>query len=336
MTAVGESRMLVGVSINWGDSMNSANRRLGLLGGVCLAMLLSSGSAAASGQFSLIPGSAPVALPTTGSSGKSFGVGFNTFTVTSDWEDDFYENDERIGQTDSVASNLAITWARRVSETERRETSLLLGVLSTEHTGEDETYLSADANPGGAPVEMLGTQDVSGFQVGARHIRAYDFARTGRVGWVWAYSLHASLFAQDGRIETRSVGGSQARAGYDSEQVGIFLRPLLSLQPHVELAKRWRLIPFVAVGFNGWIGQESWSQDVLVYDDGTGDGVFCCEEDEVFAGFNPEVSVGFDIEIPIPFTTDKTIGIGGAFSALTADKQESFGELHLVYAFGRD
>lgn len=317
--------------------MKSWTKTRGLLGTVYLVLLSASGAVQASGQFSLIPGSAPVALPTTGASGKSFGVGFNTFTVTSDWEDDFYENDERIGQTDSIASNLAVTWARRVSDTERRETSLLVGVLSTEHTGEDETYLSADARPGGAPVEMVGTQDVSGFQVGARHIRSYDFARTGRVGWVWAYSVHASLFAQDGRIETRDATGStQARAGYDTEQVGVFVRPLLSLQPHVELAKRWRLIPFVAVGFNGWVGQESWSQDVLVLADGTGDGVFCCEEDEVFAGFNPEVSVGFDIEIPIPFTQDKTIGIGGAFSALTADKQESFGELHLVYAFGRD
>jgi hypothetical protein len=118
---------------------------------------------------------------------------------------------------------------------------------------------------------------------------------------------------------------------YNSEEEGVFLRPVISFQPVIELVERISLIPYAGIGTRISFWSEYWED--------TGDYIFngynlpsekTSDEDSgtVFSGI--ETFLGFDVGIKIGAANNYQLTIGGVLTTLFGKNDSDFSEIHVV------
>jgi hypothetical protein len=261
-----------------------------------------------------------------------WGVGYNIINVTSDWEDNFFTfESEHIGNIEYRIEHLVVAFLKSKRESSSIEYDVLIGKIKTK-AGKDQYYS-----------ELIG-QDVNvdhsgdGIDVGIRLIYSRNIFRQLKEGqkrlidWNYAFSLHAAYFYTEGTYKARSTD-DQFASGYHGEEEGIFLRPVLSLQPVINLTDRFSLIPYVGIGTKISIWYAYWED--------TGDYIFngynspSQKSDGEESGIDSsvfETYLGFDVGIKTISSSNHQLTIGGVFTQLFGENDSDFAEVHVIYS----
>jgi hypothetical protein len=279
-----------------------------------------------------VPSPVPVNIKPLAHDESRWGVGYNQMHITSEWTDEFFTFDtERVGELEYDVYNLALGIQHARSDVSYMEYDLLLGkVDSREKTKRYHSdIIDRDVNVG---------QSGDGYDAGIRFLWSRNLFRQHRqsggklIDWNAALSLHAALYYMDGTYEALSTDGQFGNT-YDAEEAGIFLRPIVALQPIVYVTDRITLVPFIGVGTKA-VAEYIWWEDTKVIWNGVdepgqrGDG----EEVEVdITGL--EGQLGFDIGFVTNRAKKQELTFGGLVSKLYGGDDADFYELHILYTF---
>ena len=278
------------------------------------------------------PTPAPVSIAPGNYYGASWGFGYNILNLSSDWDDNFFTFDsEHVGEIDYRVQHIALAFSKNKRQKSSIEYDILLGKISSEAGTKQYNSEIIDRK-----VEVDHSGD--GFDIGLRLIysrnihRQMNKGRKRLIDWNYALSLHAAYYYTEGTFEARSVDGQYANE-YTSEEEGLFLRPVLSLQPVVDVSDRIALVPFVGVGTKISIWFQYWED--------TGDYIFNGynepgqksdgEESGIdFSGM--ETYIGFDVGIKTSDSYNHQLTIGGVLTKLFGENDSDFSEIHVIYS----
>lgn len=217
-------------------------------------------------------------------------------------------------------------WIRSKSDKLSVEWDLLAGLLSIQE--DTKSYFSRVINKN-ANLSAFG----NGFDVGVRYLGSYTLHKTTlgserAVDWNLAFGLHLALYRLEAVYKAVSLDGLDLNE-YKSDEVGLFGRPIVALQPVVGPFWGISLVPYVGAGSMIILAGESF-EDTRFVRNGVNGGL---EEDSEFAAIPPglEAVFGFDLGFVSPFSREHRGTLGGAFSKLYGGSKGDFSEIHMLY-----
>lgn len=281
-----------------------------------------------------MPKPVPINLKPPSYDESYIGVGFNKITALSKWKDSWLTGgEEEVGDIEYTVNNLVIGMVTSDGFKSTTEWNLLIGTIDFE---EDTKKFHYDSLPGGAQ-DMNVKASGDGYDIGVRVVSSRTFNRQEKSGggkfidWNYALSLHAAFFSTNGSFEARSVDGQWGEA-YKEEELGIFLRPVISLQPILSITDLVSIVPYIGVGTTITMSGYYWENTDYVISGSSQPGQFSDGSDFYFDFSGIETMVGFDIGIITNRAKKHKLTIGGAISELMGDDGSRFQEVHVLYA----
>ena len=279
-----------------------------------------------------LPKPVPVNLKPPSYDETYMGIGYNQITALSEWNDSWLTGDEEeVGELKYTVSNLVVGIVKSKGSRSTMEFDLMIGKVEFE---EDTTRFFYNTLPGGAQnMDVKASGD--GYDIGIRYVKSKTFIRQDRIDWNYALSLHAAYFYTDGSFDALSVD-NQYGESYDEEEWGIFLRPVVSLQPIVSISDSISIVPYVGLASTITLSEYYWENTEYI-----SGGVSMPSQFGDGSGFNADASgveilIGFDIGIITSHSKKHKLTIGGAISELMGDSKSSFQEVHVLYAILTD
>ncbi len=294
-------------------------------------------AAPAAGTKKVIPAPVPVNVETTGYSGETWGIGYNYLRLNTTWTDDFYkfEGDEEIGTITSEVHNLAISWYDNSAGKLSSDFSILVGIIKS--TG-DERYYSGDMAAAGEEPLNDATFKGSGYDAGVRILRSgklFKEQSSSFIQWYYALSLHAAVFYMENNVVSQTIPGTSLgdyREEYSEEEWGIFLRPVIALQPKIKVSDSVTLVPYLGVGTmvtaSSWYW---WNEEDYIDESSVQNGQLAEDTGSSGSITGLETYLGFDIAIVTNRAAGNSISLGGVFSRFFGSTESDFFEIHAVY-----
>lgn len=282
----------------------------------------------------IAPSPVPVNIKPIDYNETLYGAGYNITTITSDWNDPFFKSgEEKIGEIEYTVHHLVVGVLKSASDVSATEYDLLIGRV--ESKARTKQYFS--------PVPQVNQRvnidhTGSGYDIGARIVSSKtlhkQLGRDGKrfIDWNYALSLHAAWFSTDGTFSGRSTDGQFVEV-YDEEESGIFLRPVIALQPIIRLTDGLSLVPYAALGTKLTLSYYYWVDKEYIWMGASQPGQMTEGEGfySTFSGM--EATVGFDIGIILSSDRKHGLTIGGALSQMFGDQESDFREVHVLYTF---
>jgi len=279
-----------------------------------------------------LPKPVPVNLKPPSYDETYMGVGYNQITATSEWNDSWLTGDEEnVGEIKYTVKNLVVGIVKSKGSKSTMELDFIIGKVEFE---EDTTSFFYESLPGGGQdmdVEASG----DGYDIGFRYVKSRTFLRQNRVDWNYALSLHAAYFYTDGSYEALS-DDKQYGESYDEEEWGIFLRPVVSLQPLVSISNSISIVPYIGLASTITLSEYYWENTEYISGGESMTSQFGDGSDFYFNTSGIEALIGFDVGIITSHSKNHKLTIGGAISELMGDEESSFQEVHVLYAIPTD
>lgn len=201
-----------------------------------------------------LPKPVPVNLKPPSYDETYMGFGYNQITALSEWNDSWLTGDEEeVGDLKYTVSNLVVGIVKSKGSKSTMELDLMIGKVEFE---EDTTRFRYETLPGGAQ-DMDVKASGDGYDIGLRYVMSKTFIRQDKIDWNYALSLHAAYFYTDGSFDALSVD-NQYGESYDEEEWGIFLRPVVSLQPIVSISDSISIVPYVGLATTITLSEYYW------------------------------------------------------------------------------
>lgn len=289
-------------------------------------------NAPAKDENAYFPTPVPVAISPGSYDSSAWGFGYNVINLTSDWKDDFFTFDaEHVGDIEYRVQHVVLAYLKKNRRSSSVEYDLLAGKIESKSgTGRYHSKI--------IDREVAVDHSGDGFDVGLRLIysqnlyRSFKQKRRQFIDWNCAFSLHAAYYYLEGTYAARSLDNQYA-SGYNSEENGIFLRPVIALQPIIELGKKVSLVPYAGLGTKISFWYESWKD--------RGDYIFNGydspeqksrgeESGTDFSGM--ETYLGFDVGIKTSASNRHRLTAGGVLTKLFGENESDFAEVHVVYS----
>ena len=275
-----------------------------------------------------LPTGVPINLHPPAANETRSGFGYNLMTVKVDWKDDFFTFDnEDIGKIAYTAHNLVFGSVTNVKGESAIEKSWLLGLLTSE--ADNNFYQS-----GALGEQVNEDQDSTGFDVGLRYVTSRTLRQYGRDGGTrwdlnFVYSFHVAAFYSEATVTALSASGSSGNT-YDEEEFGLFIRPVVAIQPIVYLNNAWTLFPYAAIGTKASLSYYYW-EDTEVITLGVSQPFQLSDDDGVEFNYpGLDFQLGFDIGYRTSAGGELTFG--AAISQLFNDDEGAdFSEFHVMY-----
>lgn len=279
-----------------------------------------------------LPKPVPVNLKPPSYDENYMGVGYNQITAISEWNDSWLTGDEEeVGALKYTVKNLVVGIVKSKGSETTMELDFIIGKVEFE---EDTTSFFYESLPGGGQdmdVEASG----DGYDIGFRYVKSKTFFRQNRIDWNYALSLHAAYFYTDGSYEALS-DDNQYGESYDEEEWGIFLRPVVSLQPLVSISNSISFVPYIGLASTITLSEYYWENTEYISGGESMPSQFSEGSDFYFNTSGVEALIGFDVGIITSHSKKHKLTIGGAISELMGDEESSFQELHVLYAIPTD
>ena len=263
---------------------------------------------------------------------SSWGVGYNIINLTSDWDDNFFTfESEHVGEIEYQVQHLVVALLRSKRQSSSMEYDFMVGKVKSKE-GSSRYYSDLIDR------EVNTDHSGDGIDIGIRLIYSKNIFRQLKKGqkrmidWNYAFSLHAAYYYIEGKYEARSVDAQYANE-YNSEEEGLFLRPVVSLQPIIDVTDRISLIPYVGIGTKVSIWYQYWED--------TGDYIFNgfnepgqkSSGDESGTDFSGlETYLGFDVGIKTSKSNSHQMTIGGVITKIFGEDDSDFAEVHVLYS----
>ncbi|MBT8349778.1 MAG: hypothetical protein KJO26_00865 [Deltaproteobacteria bacterium] len=298
---------------------------------VTLSLCLAT-SVFAKDEYNYFPTPVPINITPGNYEGSSWGLGYNHMKLTSDWDEDFWTfKSENVGEIDYQVDNVVLAFLKSKRQSYSVEYDLLIGKI-TSKSKTDQYYSKLI----GRDVDVDHSGD--GFDIGFRVIYSKNLFRQLKEGnkrfidWNYGLSLHVAYFHLRGTYEARSVDDLYANE-YDSEEDGRFIRPVLMLQPIMDITDRISLIPYIGVGTKISLWYQYW-EDVGDYIFNGNDSPSQKSDGEEwgvdYSGI--ETYLGFDVGFKVTKRSEHLLRIGGTFTKLFGEEDSDFAEVHVVYS----
>lgn len=299
---------------------------------IAAVVLLATGVRAETKSNRFVPSPVPVNMKPVDYNEERLGIGYNLTTITSDWNDPFFQSgEEKIGEIEYTVNHLVVGKLVSKNDVSATEYDLLVGVIDSEN--KTTQYFSRTL---GQNVKV--SHSGSGWDIGARIVSSRTlYKQLGSDGkrfidWNWAWALHAALFSTEGSFRGASVNGQEVEA-YSEEETGIFLRPVVALQPIIRMGNVLSLVPYVGVGTQLTLSSYYWWDTEYVHL-GTSQPGQLTEGEGFYSTFTGiQVTAGFDIGIVLSSDRKHGLTIGGAMSQIFGDAESDFNEVHVLYTF---
>jgi hypothetical protein len=291
----------------------------------------------AAGTKKIIPAPVPVNIETSGYSGETWGIGYNFIRLQTTWTDDFYrfEGEEEIGTVTNKVHNIAITWCDNSAGKFAGDFSILAGVIKS--TG-DERYYSDDMAAAGEEPQNDATFEGSGYDAGVRILRSrrlFKKQSSSFIQWNYSYSIHAAIYYVENNVVSETIPGTllgEYREEYSEEEWGLFLRPVIALQPKINLSDSVVLVPYLGAGTmlitSSW---EWWNEEDYIDDSSVQNGQIAGGSGTSTNTTGLEAYIGFDIAFFIDRASGNSFSLGGVFSRFFGRSETDFFEIHAVY-----
>lgn len=280
----------------------------------------------------LRPSAVPVNIKPKAHSDTAAGFGYNNVTVESDWKDNFFTSEsEDIGKIKYTGHHLTAGYLINEKGKKAEEFDLFVGVLKVEE--KTKSYTSSVINK---TVKL--DFDGSGYDIGGRYILSKNLKKLKKhenfiIDMNYAMSLHAAFFYTKSTVSAESLDGLNKNV-YEEKDYGIFLRPVIALQPIWYVSEYVSLIPFVGIGTKVSVAYYYW-KDKEYINNGTASSEENLDWDwnvvPSFSGIEP--TLGFDMSVIFNKKTKHGVDVGGSLSKIMGGNDASFTEFHVMYSF---
>lgn len=281
---------------------------------------------------SYFPTPVPVNLAPGNYDDSYWGIGYNIINLKSDWEDNFFTfEEEHVGDIEYQVQHIVLAFLKSKRQRSSVEYDFLVGKITSKE-GIKRYY--SDLNDRELEVDHSG----DGIDIGMRLIYSRNIYRQLKkkgqerfIDWNYAFSLHAAYYYTEGTYSARSVDGQYANE-YTSEEEGIFLRPVLSLQPVIDLGDRVSLIPYVGIGTKISLWFQNWEDTEYISKGSNQPGQKGWDEESGIDFSGMETYIGFDVGIKTNSSNNHQLTIGGVLTKLFGENDSDFAEVHVVYS----
>ncbi len=277
------------------------------------------------------PTPAPVSIAPGNYDDSCWGIGYNIVNLTSDWEDGFWTfESEHVGEIEYQVQHVAVAFLKSIRQRSSIEYDFLIGKITSKE-GTKRYY--SDLMDREVEVDHSG----DGIDIGMRLIYSRNIYRQLKesqkrlIDWNYSFSLHAAYYYTEGTFEARSLDGQYANE-YTSEEEGLFLRPVLSLQPVIDLGDRASLIPYVGIGTKISIWFQYWEDTEYVSKGSNQPGQKGWDEEAGINFSGMETYIGFDVGIKTSSSNNHQLTIGGVLTKLFGENDSDFSEVHVIYS----
>jgi len=281
-------------------------------------------------ESKFIPGPPPVNMHPVNEDEKRWGIGHSLITLAYDWDEAFWtQKPEDAGDIMYTVNNITFGMLQTQKRLSSIEYGFALGIIRMEE--KDDSYYSSQRGK-----KIKASCDGHGYDLGFRLIMSRNFHRspaedgTSIVDWNYALSLHTALYYTEARYSARSIDMLDA-SGYSEWEGGVFLRPVIALQPMVHLHRNVALIPFIGAGCCLSVYYNCWEEDEFMLNGIDSD--WYEEGDEIGCElFDFKVYYGFDIGFAFSQSRKHELTLGGSINRMIGGGGERFSELHIMYA----
>lgn len=172
----------------------------------------------------------------------------------------------------------------------------------------------------------------SGIFVGTRNTTAKRLGGTSGIAVDYAFTSMWAFYNLSGNTRFESVGGLETyRDDFDENSLGIVYRPMLTIQPRINIGDKFTFIPFAGITAFLNLDYSSWEVNDW-YDQNYGrDCIDGCADDGFFTHIIPlESFLGFDLEYQMG--PGESISLSAFFAVGSVSDTESMSELYIVYS----
>lgn len=285
-----------------------------------------------------IPSSSPITMRPHGENASRLGYGYDVLTMTDRWKEDLLTPTvEDIGDIEYKVNNFVIGYARNISATAAFEFDVVFGTVKSKSLV--DSYYSPSV---GRTVNV--DQKSDGNDFGIRAVYSHSILKQKNAAgaiiadWNIAFGLHASWFSLDSEYDAMTVDNQYGQF-YTEESSGLFVRPVIALQPKIQATDRVSITPFIGadikaalVSYDLRVQSATWDGRPVDVTLPTRDGWDWTESETELHIMDKRVFLGFDLGLVINKAAGHEISIGAVLNKLLDRSKSSFTEAHVLYS----